>query len=257
MAPRRELLVLPGGLARDGGETVFLTDHDGGIVAVDATDGQVRWTNATAAKPLAPTPTGLLALKGGVGGFRLALLDAGTGREVRETEPVELPELRDVPTGSDHAGERTYFKTRVRLEEGVVIVRWSAGRHLPIGGACPDHRILDAYNRHRTGVVRVALDPWEMEALPDDRELASRESSGMLPIGELPVGVRETARRQRWECGRVVGERAYGLAHELTDRVGSRALQVHFVEAVDLRTSRLLWRRPFGPTMRDFGPPPP
>ncbi len=244
---------LPGGIVDPGGRVVYLTDRGRGVLALDAASGDVLWESQAASKPLVLAGGRLAALEGKTGELRVVVLDAGKGTVIRESDPIALPDWAVVDTCLDHSGEGRNFWARARVADGRLLVKWSAGRHY-WGGVNPGPEVLKQFNRQASGVARIDLDTGQVELLADDETRATTEER--KAVDQLPATVREVADRERWRYGCVIGERVYGVAHDpLFKNSNTDNAWIEVVQAVDLATGKLLWKRPFAE--RAIGMPPP
>lgn len=248
---------VPGGVTDAAGSVIYLSVPEGGIVAVSGDKGDVLWEYKDATKPLALVGRRLAVLapeKGQANVFRVAVLDVDEkGRRVKLSDPVTLPQWAIVDNGMDHQGEGRSFDTRARPGREEVQVRWSAGRSY-YGGANPPLEMLEQSRKSAAGIARVHLDSGKVEQLPDD---VSFPVDGPTAVDALPKEVQELARRERWQLGVVVGGRGYGQVQESRpDPSGSpSSTSVYFIQAIDLETGVVLWKRPFA--QKHFLPPPP
>ncbi len=244
---------LPGGIVDPAGDIVYLTDHGRGVLAVNAASGDVLWESQAATKPIALAGGRVAALKGRMGELRVVVLDAEKGTVIRESDPIALPEWADVGTCLDHSGEGRNFWARARVADGRLLVKWSAGRHY-WGGVNPGREFLEQFNRQASGVTRIDLDSGQVELLADDETRATIEER--KTVDQLPATVHEVAKSERWKYGCVIGERVYGVAHDPLAKHGNTDTSwIEVVQAVDLATGKLLWKRPIAE--RIVGMPPP
>jgi hypothetical protein len=178
-------------------------------------------------------------LKVSLPSFSIAVLDASTGRLLRESAPVPMVSLAPL----------TGVRTHAWLTETSLNVHWYAVVEVH-GGASQGHTLPSA------GVVAMNLDTGELETLSAEGMPFVSERAGAVPVDELPGGVRDLARSAGWEFGVVVGGQVYGrsvrpIAGPITER--TQHVEVH---VFDLATARLVSSRAYEKHTRSLDTPP-
>ena len=244
----RGVIEVPGGIRDSAGKVLYLSGEKVGVVAVDAEDGRLLWEYADATRPLVLVDHRLAVLTNEPGRpnvLRVRFLDVEEkGARAGESDPLILPEWVDVVSrGTDGLDRR--FELQASLVGGELHLHWTAGTSygggtVPGPGLLPE--LLNACHRSANGLA--VVDPRSgsvtMRSLPAEDVVPAPDWE--TPVNELPQPVKELARREGWAQARLVGARAYGRARQFEP--GGRVL--HVIQAVDLSTGRLLWKRPIG-----------
>lgn len=89
----------PGGVCDDDCSTAYLRPHTGELIAVNLSDGIIRWRLPDAGKPLAASRAHVLTLREEGGQPFLELLDAGSGRVVSRLRAADVPGFERVSQG--------------------------------------------------------------------------------------------------------------------------------------------------------------
>src|SRR5262249_7337333 len=142
-----------------------------------------------------------------------------------------------------------------QLAKGNLTLKWWATTSY-WGGAPPPPEVLKAANKSAAGIVQVNLDTGKIEMKQDDK-LERPTSSGLQPLDKLPKDVQEVAKREKWQLGVVIGPRAYGKVEKAAQvKPGVfGGVQNFLVQAVDLKSGKLLWERVYE-EQRIIPPPP-
>jgi hypothetical protein len=226
---------VPGGIVDEASGIAYLGDLERGIVAIDADDGDLRWQSREGSRPLAIHQGRLLALKVSLPSFSIAVLDAGTGRLLRESASVPMRSFAPI----------TGVRTHAWLTETSLNVHWHAAEQKPLGGTIHKDSLLSPYERGSAGVFAVDLDTGELETLPVEGAPLGFEPARAVPVNELPGAVRDLARSAGWELGVVAGGQVYGRSMSVVaESTGARTRHVE-VHVFDLATARLVWSRAY------------
>lgn len=247
-------VVIPGGVADAAGKVGYLTQPKGGLAAVDLEKGTVLWESKEATRPLAVVGKRLAALAADKG-LRIVLLDTeAKGKKLAESEPIKLPEWVVIGTGLDHQQAGKSFTARASVAKGEVVLHWSAGSRY-FGGAAPSEEILKQATKDASGQATVNVETGKTNQKMDAKTQAVA-AVGFGDVEKLPKEVQEVAKREGWQAGKIVGPRAFGVVQKSQGRAGGFGmLQVFLVQAVDLKTGRLLWERAYE-EQRVLPPPP-
>jgi outer membrane protein assembly factor BamB len=248
--------IIPGGVTDAAGKIGYLSLPKGGIVAVDLEKGDVLWESKEANRPLIVAGNRLAALatdKDKSNVLRVVAIDTDPKGKKSVTSPIKLPDWAVVGTGRDHQQAGKSFMARAQLVKGSLVLKWWAGSRY-YGGAAPSPEVLKNATKDATGIATVNLETGKVEMKQDDK-LERPSGSGLEPVAKLPKEVQEVARRENWQFGVVVGPRAYGQVQKAGGKVAFGAVQNVLVQAVDLKTGKLLWERVYE-EQRILPPPP-
>jgi hypothetical protein len=251
-------LWLPGGVSDAVGKIGYLSNPKGGLVAVDLEKGDVLWESKDANRPLAVVGKQLAALaveKDKQNVLRVVVVDTeAKGKKLRESTAITLPDWAVVGSGLDHTQAGKTFTARAQSAKGDLLLNWVA-RSRYYGGAAPNPEILKRTNKDASGIAKVTLESGKVEMLPADDKKETK--SPYVEVAKLPKEVQEVARREQWQIGTVIGPRAYGKVQKAAlGKPGAfGGMQTSLVQAVDLKTGKLLWERVYE-EQRILPPPP-
>ena len=250
-------IMIPGGVADPAGRVGYLSNPKGGLVAIDLEKGDVLWESKDANRPLAVIGKRLAALvpdQGASHVVRVIILDSeAKGKKLAESAEIKLPEWAVVGTGLDHHRTGKAFNAQARLAKGDLLLCWWASTRY-FGGAAPTREIEAAAAKEASGIARIHVESGKVEALPgaERREM----TSGFSEAAKLPQAVQAVAQREMWQGGAVVGPRAFGQIQKSKRTPGAFGdVLISVIQAVDLKTGKILWERAFE-EQRMLPPPP-
>jgi hypothetical protein len=151
----------PSGVTDSTRTTAFVDLAGDTIVAVDLTNGDVRWRRADGGRPLVATDAGLLVVRRRRRRLELALLDAHDGHVVRELGALPVPAW-----AADEWDHNEGFVARARPNGRKPQVAWRSA-HRYRGGAAPSEEALADAGGEATGVVQADVDSGRVQTLPD------------------------------------------------------------------------------------------
>lgn len=152
-----------GALAADG-KVIFAPAKTGGIEALELATGKVLWTNTDARRLAGASSRLVIGWTGNdkkPNSFRLTAIDAATGRTVRQSDAIEMPEWAT----TTRIWGRT-FRVAAEAGEKPVLV-WQANAHYA-GGARPTPEIEEAARKQASGVVEFDLKTGKLSILRRD-----------------------------------------------------------------------------------------
>ncbi|MEU8619081.1 hypothetical protein [Streptomyces sp. NPDC048623] len=153
---------IPRGVVDERGRQAVVHDHEGALMALDLESGALLWRHGPGMRPCALHAGSVVALRiGAAPELVVVVLDAGSGADRWEAEPVALPswarctldDTREFALSAEPVGD-------------AVVLRWVA-RSWYGGGAAPSARVLEESRREAHGALRV--DParaGRVEVLP-------------------------------------------------------------------------------------------
>lgn len=249
---------IPGGVTDAAGKVGYLSGPKGGLVAVDLEKGDVLWESKDANRPLAVVGKRLAALapeKGKSNVLHVIFLDTeAKGKKVLQSGEIKLPDWAVVGTGLDHHQAGKTFTARAKLVKGNLAVQWWAGSRY-YGGAAPTPEIVKNSTKDASGEARINPETGKLELNVEDK-MAPPSGAGYTEVAKLPKEVQEVAKREMWQLGTVVGSRAYGQVQKSKGNPGAfGGVQIYLVQAVDLKTGKLIWERAY--EEQQILPPPP
>ncbi|MBA4064954.1 MAG: hypothetical protein C0501_14820 [Isosphaera sp.] len=144
-----------------GAKLVVVRAKDGGVEALDPATGKPLWANTDADRPAGASDTFVLAWAADpkkANTFRVAVIDAATGKTVTTSDPIALP---DWATTAKTWG-RT-FRAAARVDGDAAVVGWWAGAFYA-GGARPTPEVEAAARKAAAGVAVVDLKTGKVTA---------------------------------------------------------------------------------------------
>ena len=184
---------LPGpGVADPAGKTGFFPGVDGGINAVDLSNGKLLWHSKEATKPLLATADRLFSEKGVTGKpnqIRIVVLDlTKEGKRVLESEPVSLPDWVSVQVAYGRS-----YRSSSRLDGNMLLVSWEA-RAFYAGGAAPAPGMEEAARKEASGVIRMEVATGKCELPGKDNKgdaVVIRDEINSVKIGDTTLSVED------------------------------------------------------------------
>lgn len=158
-------------IADDSGALGYLRVPGGAILALDLTRGNVLWRTNAASWPLLALPGRLIGANAPVPhALAIVVLKASSGREMRASKPLLLPEWVEVAPANE-----SVFSLRVRREGGALVMHWQAHARYR-GGAAPSARVLENSVRDAGGAFQFDVETGEIEVIAADRARTARPS---------------------------------------------------------------------------------
>jgi hypothetical protein len=193
--PASGLPVGGGAFVSHDAKTVFVPAKDGVILALDITTGKEIWKSDAAPKLAGVTDKLVVGWSAGgsvkkPNAFRVVVLDAATGKTVKESDPIEMPEwATTVKTWGQN------FRLAARAEGDAVVVVWQANAFYA-GGARPTPEIEEAARKEAIGVVTIDLKTGKVAAVdrkPKPDEFKGGPDGGLnAKVGGYEFRVTET-----------------------------------------------------------------
>lgn len=170
-APARPRAITPQGLP--GGTVAspdlkigYLPNSANGVDAVDLTSGAVLWTARNAPRPLLATSEQVYAeapVAGSANKVRIVVLDAATGRRLKESPEIVLPAW----ASTSLTYGRSYGSTAAMVKDDFLLI-WEA-RAWYAGGARPTPEMERRARKEASGVFRIDFDAGKIEAMDADK----------------------------------------------------------------------------------------
>ncbi len=214
-----EWINIPAGIADAANKTAYVTNSSDCLEALDLTNGHTLWENKQVQRALALTGQRLVAVERRgtqqpANTMGLAILDAGNGHVLTNSQQIVLPEWIAVEGGIGLG-----FTSFATMDGNTLNLYWHAWRQLV--GAAPSAAAIAAAKKDETGVARVDLESGRVEVHEEPIPKQTRANKGhFTDVGDIRLIVSE---RQEKVTGGV----------QLTRRI---------LEASDKRTGRPLWR---------------
>ncbi len=186
----------PKGVADEAGQRGFVSKQEGGIDALDLSNGELLWSTDVASRPLIVNGEQLLAqstMSEQENAFRVAALDAARdGSLLSMSEPLVFPDWVQV----DETDE-SLFSIRARLREGELWLTWEAHSRYR-GGAPPPQFILREATKDFVGTTIVNLRTGEVRMLSDVETTRAQEPSDSQLHPSLPYQMGFSQREAGW-----------------------------------------------------------
>ncbi|MBA2350848.1 MAG: hypothetical protein H0V78_03375 [Burkholderiales bacterium] len=206
----------------------YLRSPGGAVLALDLTHGNVLWRTKAAAWPLLALPDKLIGARSPVPhALAIVVLEASSGREVRISKPLLLPEWVEVSPTNE-----SVFSLRAWGEDDIVEVHWHAHARYR-GGAAPNARVLEAGKRDAQGAFQFDLASGEIAVIPAAAGRGAR-------LAEAPAASPAVAAESDVIEQHDIGSRCFQLVAPAGET--SELL----VRAVDVRSGQTLWETAVG-----------
>jgi outer membrane protein assembly factor BamB len=217
----------PDGVASPDGEVAFIERRDGGISTIDLRSGHDLWSTDVPGKPVLVVDDRLIAenrsqSQGNL--LQFVILDlTRQGAIERQLDPIVLPDWVSV------ADPDQRFEYDVRVEDGSLLIEWTAESHYA-GGAPPPPSVMSEAQRRGDGRVRVDLHSGRVQTDVTPPPPTTHRTASPAPnvMQLLPAGAHAPA---------VVGERVFYLEPPAQTAEGPKLV------SLDLRTGNRLWER--------------
>lgn len=151
-----------GGVLAPSNKVAYVPSATGGTDAVELATGKVLWSAKDAAQPLAATAEKVFVqspVKGKVNQVTVKVLDAESGKLVRESDVIALPDWASVAITHGRT-----FRSAARPEKDGLLYVWEA-RAFYAGGAAPPPEVEEAARKSAQGAHRVSPETGKVEAV--------------------------------------------------------------------------------------------
>lgn len=142
--------LFPGAVASASGNVAYFVAGEGGVQAIDTTNGHRLWVTEDAAWPLEIAGDSVIAAKAGDGrhSFSIVSLDPETGKAMRSSSPITLPDWAVAQLNYDEGnGFRIFAENE---SDSQVEIRWEANL-LEIPGRQLNPALQSHSGRHAAG----------------------------------------------------------------------------------------------------------
>ncbi|HTQ40632.1 MAG TPA: hypothetical protein VMJ32_16540 [Pirellulales bacterium] len=155
-------VVIPGGIADTAGKIAYVSSMNDGVEAVDLESGQAIWESKEALHPLALDGDQLLAQaprgQGQINTMDIVVLDAPSGKLIKHTQPIVLPDWIAVDGGIGLS-----FNSVAAIDGHEMVLTWRAERQFAKGvtfanGVPPTQEAIAAARKIESGQARVDVE---------------------------------------------------------------------------------------------------
>ncbi|HZZ26640.1 MAG TPA: hypothetical protein VFE46_01430 [Pirellulales bacterium] len=219
-------VVIPGGIADTAGKVAYVSSMNDGIESIDLESGQPIWECKEALHPLALDGDQLIAQaprgQGKINTMDIVVLDAPSGKIIKHTQPIILPDWVAVDGGIGLS-----FGSVAALDGHEMVLSWRAERQFAKGvtfanGTPPTQEAIAAARKIESGKARVDIE----------------SGTATVAVDRTPQAVKLPRPLSYYD----VGDKRISLVESPENVAGGIRIVHCLLDARNMQTGRPLWK---------------